>query len=121
MARFGVYLFWKIGMAPVDICVYVAFTSDAAFDYAETLPFVSNRKRGWFVKVMGIKKGSRKWGTDNRQYARHSSKEYNQAPPETEAPPIELPAPAPPTSTQRELFAIETVWKYPTKETKRRL
>jgi hypothetical protein len=54
--HWGVYLFWRLGMSPVTFCIYIAFTSDAAFAYAETLPFANNKKRGWFVKQVGVKK-----------------------------------------------------------------
>lgn len=119
--KWGVYLFWRIGMTPVDFCVYVAFTYDAAFAYAKTLPFTSNKKRGWFVKLVGMK----------QRHYRHRAEyvhEPNEPPDEAyeeevaESPPILLPAstPPPPQATQPVLFEVVSVWKH-SKPTKRRL
>lgn len=133
MDRWAVHLFWRIGMTPVDICVYVAFTYDAAFAYAKTLPFVCNKKRGWWVKKWGTKAIDRgDWGEriDNRHY-RHRA-EYVHEPHEppdeayeeedaAESPPILLPASTPPPqATQPVLFEVVSVWKH-SKPTKRRL
>ncbi len=57
--RYSVHLYWRMGMNPVDICVYVAFTHEAAFAFAHSLSFECNKKRGWFVK---------EWGSKRRQY-----------------------------------------------------
>lgn len=88
MDKWAVHLYWRSGMTPVDICIYVAFSYDAAFEFVNQLAFISNKKRGWFVKP---------WGKKNRHYTYHE--DYGEPPqeePKEEMAPIPLPPPPSP-------------------------
>lgn len=140
MDKWGVHLFWRLGMTPVDVCVYVAFTYQAAFDFAHTIPFERNKKRGWFVKQIGIKKIVRYgyYKKDNRHFYQEANEEEQAHDFDKEAwegdmaspPPLELPAPTPIEPKQVPMWEEQgvdnpplktiSIWKY-SKPTKRRL
>lgn len=48
--RFGCYLYFKQGMTPVTICLYVAFSYEAAQSWLDERTFQQTKKRGAFIK-----------------------------------------------------------------------
>lgn len=48
--RFGCYLYFKQGMTPVTICLYVAFSYEAAQSWLDERNFQLTKKRGAFIK-----------------------------------------------------------------------
>lgn len=49
---FVCYLYWNMGMNRVSICLYVAFSYEAAQSWLDERTFQHTKKRGAFIKQM---------------------------------------------------------------------
>lgn len=52
---YGCYIFWRLGIARVSFLLYVAFSSDHAYQWLEERKLPQSKKQGGFVKPLGSK------------------------------------------------------------------
>lgn len=50
---YGVYICWRHGIARISFLLYVAFSSDHAYQWLEERKLPMSKKQGGFVKKLG--------------------------------------------------------------------
>lgn len=53
LERFGCYLYWRMGMNRTEICLYIAFTYEAANEWLQERQLVNNKARGAYIRQIG--------------------------------------------------------------------
>lgn len=52
LERYACYLYFKQGMTPVTICLYIAFSYKAANEWLQERQLVNNKTRGAYIRQL---------------------------------------------------------------------